>query len=269
MAGSALTQVYNALAQNELLISAMTNDIANVHTIGYKPSQITIVDSFYQNYKNAGVRQYSDYAPTPSGVQVGTGAKILSIAYDFSIGTPKAVTDPLSFAIQGPGFVALNDTLSPNGRAYTRDCRFQIDKDTRRLVSMDGRFLSSDITVPVEVIGNLQNIEITPAGIVQANIPGVAEPLFLGQIVLYNFANLSGLIRAGNNSLYESPASGDAFELNPESYNISQFMVEGSVATPLTILPELVRCNSHQQIIQQLVVLNTEQEKNLVKLLQT
>src|ERR687883_434794 len=114
-------------AQRQL--EAVSNNLANVSTTGFKRSHAHATDIGYQ----AGLT-----APVGPGgapvrlVGIGEGAQVADIAHDFLPGAVQATGNPLDMALQGDGFFQVS---LPDGTfGYTRDGTFDLD-DTGRLVS--------------------------------------------------------------------------------------------------------------------------------------
>src|SRR5919199_4972754 len=107
-------------AQRQL--EAVSNNLANVGTSGYKRSHAHTTDIGYQ----AGLT--APLGPGGTDVRVlgiGEGAQVADISHDFLPGALQATANPLDLALQGDGFfqVAL-----PDGQTgYTRDGAFSLD----------------------------------------------------------------------------------------------------------------------------------------------
>src|SRR5918911_787634 len=131
-------------AQRQL--EAVSNNLANVSTTGFKRSHAHATDIGYQ----AGLT-----APVGPGgapvrlVGVGEGAQVADVTHDFLPGAVQATGNPLDIALQGDGFfqVALPDGTF----GYTRDGTFNLE-DTGRLVTAGGFAVQSatggDLIVP-------------------------------------------------------------------------------------------------------------------------
>lgn len=95
-------------------MGAISNNIANVNTMGYKKSHANFSDV---------------YARSMQGVtQLGCGVKTSRIAQDFSAGRLELTERSLDLSIANDGFFIQKDM--PNGQInYTRAGRFDVDKD--------------------------------------------------------------------------------------------------------------------------------------------
>jgi flagellar hook protein FlgE len=107
-------------------IDVISNNIANVGTVGYKGQNVTFQDLLYQSTAYAS-------APTQTrgGVnaqQVGDGVKIGSIDTDFTQGGLQTTGINTNLAINGDGFFALNNVDGSGSPTYTRDGNFSLNE---------------------------------------------------------------------------------------------------------------------------------------------
>lgn len=97
-------------------LSAVSNNLANLNTTGYKAVTPQFSDLFYQQLGATG---------SGNPIQVGTGSEIGSTETDFAPGSPQSTGVPSDVAIQGNGFFIINT----NGvTSYTRDGNFNVNK---------------------------------------------------------------------------------------------------------------------------------------------
>jgi flagellar hook protein FlgE len=95
-------------------LDAISNNVANSTTVGFKQSSA----------------QFSDlYASTLGGggkAQIGIGATVTGVAQQFSQGNITVTSNPLDLAINGEGFFRMSDNGST---IYTRNGQFSVDKN--------------------------------------------------------------------------------------------------------------------------------------------
>jgi flagellar hook protein FlgE len=108
-------------------IDVISNNIANVGTVGYKGQDVTFQDLLYQNQGFAS-------APTATlgGVnaqQVGDGVKIGAIDTDFTQGGLQTTGINTNLAINGNGFFTLNNVNNGGSATYTRDGDFSLNEN--------------------------------------------------------------------------------------------------------------------------------------------
>jgi flagellar hook protein FlgE len=108
-------------------IDVISNNIANVGTVGYKGQDVTFQDLLYQNTGFAS-------APTQTlgGInaqQVGDGVKIGAIDTDFTQGGLQTTGINTNLAINGNGFFTLNNIDGSGSASYTRDGDFSLNEN--------------------------------------------------------------------------------------------------------------------------------------------
>src|ERR1700733_3829298 len=141
-------------------MDVIANNIANSSTVGFKRSRADFEDLMYQTMKEPG-------APTglnsisPTGVQVGMGAKTSAVNKDFEQGSVKVTNNPYDMEITGNGFFPVR--LSNGQIGYTRDGEFKKGSDGR-IQDKNGNALQPEVVVPPNATG----LEISPNG--QINI---------------------------------------------------------------------------------------------------
>jgi flagellar hook protein FlgE len=108
-------------------IDVISNNIANVGTVGFKGQNVSFQDLFYQT---------QGYASAPSqtlgGVnaqQVGDGVKIGSVDTDWSQGGIQTTGVNTNMAINGNGFFVLRNIDNSGPPSYTRDGDFSLNEN--------------------------------------------------------------------------------------------------------------------------------------------
>ena len=204
-------------------IDVVSNNIANVNTIGYKKQRAEFADLFYQTIEYAGTST-SSTTQSPTGISVGLGVRPTAVTKIFTQGNFKETHNNLDLAIQGDGFFQIQ---MPDGRiAYTRDGAFKLDANGD-LVTSDGYKLIPNITLPADTV----QVSIGTDGTVSILEAGQTQMQQIGQIQLAKFINPAGLHSLGSNLYINTSASGDPIVDNPGSSglgNIRQGFVEMS-----------------------------------------
>jgi flagellar basal-body rod protein FlgG len=183
-------------------IDVTSHNIANVNTIGYKKQRAEFADLFYQVSEYAGISS-SDTSVSPTGIEVGLGARPTAITKQFTQGNFKETSNNLDMAITGNGFFQLQ--LPDGSVGYTRNGAFKLDGQGQ-IVNSDGYKLIPEITVPETAVA----VSIGTDGIVSVVQAGETDPTQIGQIELANFINPAGLHSLGDNNYINTVASGDA-----------------------------------------------------------
>jgi flagellar basal-body rod protein FlgG len=213
-------------------LDAISNNLANVGTNGYKRGGVVFEDLMYQNLRQTGAAD-GGQAVLPTGLQVGLGTRVAASTRNFAQGGLQQSSSDFDLAIKGQGFFQI--TLPDGSTGYTRDGSFQVDA-TGQLVTSAGHVLQPGISIP----GNAQKVTVAPDGTVNVTVPGQPTPQAVGQIQLASFVNPAGLDPRGGN-LYAESASSGAPQAGAPGANglgsLQQGMVEGS---NVNVVEELV-----------------------------
>ena len=204
-------------------MATISNNLANVSTNGFKRGRAIFEDLLYQNVRQVGAQSSQD-TMLPSGLQVGTGARVVATERLFTQGNLVTTDNALDVAIQGRGFF---EVLLPDGtQGFTRDGSFHLN-DQGLLVSSAGYQLQPPVTIPQDAL----SITIAPDGTVSVQQPGSPQATQVGIIQLTDFINPSGLQARGENLYLETGASGTPLPGNPGLNGLGtlqQGFVEGS-----------------------------------------
>jgi flagellar basal-body rod protein FlgG len=189
------------LSAQDTALTTISNNLANVSTVGFKKDSAVFQDLMYQIKREPGGLNSQD-SQLPSGLQLGTGVRVEGTTKQFTQGSMEITEQSLDMAVSGRGFFQV---LLPDGTtSFTRDGQFQLNSDGE-IVTASGNRLQPSITVPE----NTANITLGEDGIVSATITGEAAAQQIGQINTVDFINPQGLKAIGNNLFRETEASGD------------------------------------------------------------
>ena len=190
-------------------IDTVANNLANVNTTGFKKQRVEFEDLLYQTVRTAGTPATEDTI-TPVGVQMGHGVKVSATQRLFDQGSLQNTGNSSDIAIQGEGFFRV---LQYDGSyAYTRDGSFKIDS-WGQLVTSNGLKALPEITFPEGF--RPETITVSQDGRVTVKVYDIDDPIDVGRIELYRFANPAGLTATGENLFKVTPASGDAIPGRP------------------------------------------------------
>ncbi len=228
----ALWAAKTGLDAQQTRMNVISNNLANVNTTGFKRDRAVFEDLVYQNIRQSGSQSSQD-TQLPSGLSVGTGTRVVATEKLFTQGNFTATENSTDLAIQGQGFFEI---LKPDGStAYTRDGSFQINADGQ-LVNSSGFPLQPAISVPE----NITSLSIGLDGTVSAQVAGDSVPTQLGNILLTNFINPTGLQAIGGNLYSETASSGGPQQGTPGIQGLGS-LVQGSVETSnVNIVEEMV-----------------------------
>ena len=213
-------------------LDAISNNLANVGTNGYKRAGVNFEDLMYQNLRAAGAAT-SEQSQLPTGLQVGLGVRAAATTRNFSQGALAQTGNNFDVAIQGQGFFQVQ--LPDGTTGYTRDGAFQVDA-AGALVTNAGYAVLPGITVPAAAL----SVTIAENGTVSATIAGQTAPQGLGTLQLATFINPAGLDPRGGNLYAETAASGTPNAAAPGASGhgtLRQGFVEGS---NVNVVEELV-----------------------------
>jgi flagellar basal-body rod protein FlgG len=204
-------------------MTAITNNLANVNTVGYKRGRVNFQDLSYVNIRQPGAQSTQD-TKLPSGLMEGSGVKTVSTQKVFTQGPIQRTDKQLDVAIQGRGFI---EVQMPDGTtAYTRDGQFQMDENGR-MVTASGYPLVAGITFQP----GTTSVTIGSDGTVSATINNSATATQVGNLQLADFVNPEGLQPIGDNLYMETVSSGAAQAATPGTNGLGtldQNAVEGS-----------------------------------------
>ena len=198
----------------ELNVSVISNNIANMTTTGFKRQRAEFQDLLYQNVVRPGAQSSDIGTIVPSGIQLGTGVRAAAVYRIDEQGALTATSNQLDLAITGPGYFQIE---LPNGdTAYTRAGSFQLNANGQ-VVTSDGYVVKPGLVIPKATTG----ITVNAQGEVFAKVDGTTAPVQVGQFEIATFANDAGLEATGNNLLLETPASGVPITGAPGASRIS------------------------------------------------
>ena len=216
----------------QIKLDAISNNLANVGTNGFKRAGVVFEDLMYQTLRQPGAAS-SEQSTLPTGLQVGLGVRAAASTRNFTQGTLQQTGNQLDLAIKGQGFFQIQ--LPDGTTGYTRDGGFQVDANGQ-LVTNAGYAVQPGITIPA----NALSVTIADDGTINAAVPGQTAPQNLGQLQLASFVNPAGLESRGQNLYAETAASGTPNAGAPKSGGLGglqQGSVEGS---NVNVVEELV-----------------------------
>jgi flagellar basal-body rod protein FlgG len=172
-------------------MDTVSNNLANVSTNGFKKSRAVFEDLLYQNQRQPGASS-SQQTQLPSGMQLGTGVRPVTIERIHTQGNPQATGNDKDLMINGNGFFTV---LLPDGTTgYTRDGSFQRDNNGQ-MVTSSGYVLQPPISIPIDA----DEINVAKDGTVTVQLPGQAAAQQIGNLQLNTFINPTGLESIGEN----------------------------------------------------------------------
>lgn len=227
------------LSAQDTKLSTISNNLANVGTVGFKRDDAVFQDLLYQIKRDPGALNAQD-EQLPSGLQLGTGVRIVGTKKEFTQGTMQVTERQLDMAVSGRGFFQI--ALPDGTTGYSRDGSFQVNSDGQ-VVTANGHLLEPAITIPE----GLSNLTIGQDGVVTGTVIGDTGVQNLGQIDLVDFINPPGLKAVGNNLYRETEASGDPIAGTPGLDGIGTLRQGALETSNVDVVTELVNMISTQR----------------------
>ncbi len=173
------------MAAQQQRLDALSNDLANTGTTGYKKLRVAFRDLVYTpTGPGAG-----------PGVQEGAGAAATLVGRGSAQGALQRTDRPLDVALQGPGFLQVR--RADGAQVLTRDGALQIDSQNR-LTTIAGH--ATGVTVPAGTTD--EQVDIAANGTVTVNGQG------RGRLDLVTVNAPGGLEPRGDNTFAATAASG-------------------------------------------------------------
>jgi flagellar basal-body rod protein FlgG len=220
------------MAAQQLNVEVVSNNIANMNTVGFKKQRAEFQDLLYQNLERMGVQSSSTGTIVPTGVQIGSGVKAGSVYRITQQGALTQTGNKFDLAIDGKGFFTV---LMPSGEtAYSRAGNFSVSQQGQ-LVTTDGYVVQPAVTIPQ----NATDVSISADGEVSATVAGQTAPQIVGQLQLATFYNEAGLEAVGDNLFMESGASGPAQLGTPNSIGFGKLQLGYTEASNVDAVSEV------------------------------
>jgi len=213
----ALRTAASGMSAQQLNVEVISNNIANMNTVGFKRQRAEFQDLMYQNVERMGAQSSSAGTVVPTGIQVGLGVKAGSVYRITEQGTPGRTDNQYDVAIDGHGYFQV--TLPSGEIGYTRAGNFSLSPEGT-IVTEDGYAVEPAITIPQNAV----DVIISKTGEVSAKIDGQVDPQVVGQLEIANFFNEAGLEAVGDNLLMETAASGPANVAAPGEPGFGQLL---------------------------------------------
>ncbi|MBE6024489.1 MAG: flagellar hook-basal body protein [Cellulosilyticum sp.] len=205
----ALYTAASGMTAQQLNVDTISNNLANVNTVGYKKETTNFKSLLYTNLQ--GPEDEPVTANTPSINQVGHGVRALANSRNYAAGTLQQTNNATDLAIIGNGFFAVDN----NGEElYTRDGSFRFamleDEGSYALVTADGYPVMSteDESIIVGSEVPTEKLQIGQDGSVYY-LDEEDIKIDIGQIKMVQFTNKAGLEAAGSNLYKATAASGE------------------------------------------------------------
>jgi flagellar basal-body rod protein FlgG len=220
------------LDAQQMRMSVISNNLANVNTTGFKRDRANFEDMLYQNLRQPGGQVGPD-AQAPTGLMLGTGVRIVATEKTHTQGSLVTTKNALDLAIQGEGFFQI---AQPDGTiAYTRDGSFKLSA-TGQVVTANGAQLQPALAIPP----NVAAITVGQDGTVSVELANGGGSQVIGQLQVARFANPAGLQSLGQNLLKETQGSGAPQVAAPGQGGAGSLMQGALEASNVNVVEEMV-----------------------------
>lgn len=224
----------SGMSGQQFNIDTISNNLANVNTVGFKKNRADFEDLLYQTVRTAGTPA-TEFTLVPVGVQVGHGVKVAATQKIHTQGNLQNTGNVSDIAIQGEGFFKVQ--LYDGTMGYSRDGAFKIDGEGQ-FVSSNGYRLEPSLIMPEGFIR--ESVNVSQDGNVTVKIPGMDDPIEVGQIELYRFVNPAGLQAIGQNLLKTTQASGEPIAGQPGFNGMGQTIHRFVEMSNVEVVQEMV-----------------------------
>jgi flagellar basal-body rod protein FlgG len=216
------------MAAQQTRIDAVSNDLANVDTTGYKSARLAFRDLVYDSAQGYGAAK---------AVDIGAGSAATSIGRSSTQGDVQNTGRSLDVALNGPGFIQVK--LADGKSAMTRDGNLEIAPDGKLRMSNGGQLVDPAITVPQGA--NEGQITIKGDGTV------TYQGKTLGQLKLVDVPAEAGLQGGPDNTFVATKASGATRAAN-RSTLLSQGTLESSNVDEASAMTDMIEAQRAFQL---------------------
>jgi flagellar basal-body rod protein FlgG len=230
----ALFTASTGMQAQQLNLDVIAHNLANVNTAGFKRSRVDFQDLLYVTLQRPGAGGEGGALGPPSGLQIGSGTRVVSTTKSFSQGLIEPTGNPLDLAIRGEGFFAV--TLPDGTLAYTRSGSFQLDGQGR-VVSSHGYLLDPQLALSTNV--RLEETQIDELGNVFVRDETGATTQ-LARLQLTKFLNPAGLESLGDNLFLPTDAAGAPLPGNPGDNGMGAIQSRALERSNVDIVQELI-----------------------------
>lgn len=206
----ALYTAASGMRAQQTNVDNISNNIANVNTVGYKTQKTEFKSLLYQTIQTKTTTANGEEKPV--GAQVGLGTRVASNTTNYTQGSLLDDESDSAFAIEGEGFFSVRGMDGTEYYTRNGDFTWSIGTNGTTLTNSDGYpVLDSngrEIVIPNGVASSSVNVT-TDGQVGYYNDEGVY--VSLNQTIgVWQFNNPAGLEKAGSNLLRETDASGNA-----------------------------------------------------------
>lgn len=222
-------------------ISTISNNLANASTVGFKKERAIFEDLLYQAVNQPG-GQSTQNTKLPSGLMIGSGARVVATQKDHSQGNMLTTDNSLDLMVSGRGFFEIE--MPDGSTSYTRNGQFTLNDEGIIVTPGTGYPLQPQIQIPADA----QTVTVSEDGEISVSLPGQTNNQTVGQINISDFVNPGGLQPIGQNMYIQTGASGDPVQGLPSNEGLGK-LVQGAIETSnVNVTEELVNLIESQRV---------------------
>jgi flagellar basal-body rod protein FlgG len=225
------------MAAQQTRLDAVSSDLANVDTTGYKSARVAFRDLVYDDFQGYGAAK---------GVTIGAGSAATSIGRSSTQGALQNTDRPLDVALNGPGFLQVK--LKDGSKALTRDGNLQVTADGR-LALHTGQLIEPAIKLPADA--NQDNVKFAADGTVSYN------NVKLGQLKLVDVPAPASL-RGGPDNTYVATTGSGATRAAVKSTTLTQGTLEASNVDEATAMTDMIEAQRAYQLASKAITTQDE-----------
>jgi len=218
------------MATQQMNMDIIAHNLANANTTGFKKGRANFEDLMYQTITPPGA-ETSNNTKVTAGIQLGMGAKTVSVQKLYNQGTFTETSNQLDMAIEGKGFFKI---LRGTEEVYTRSGAFKQDSEGY-VCDSEGNRLQPEISIPKETA----TVNIDPGGTLTAVDQG-GKVVATQTLATYDFRNPSGLLSVGRNYVVPTEASGEAQQGQPGTQEFGSVLQGFLENSNINVVEEMV-----------------------------
>jgi flagellar basal-body rod protein FlgG len=206
----------SGLSSQQQQIDAISNNLANLQTPGFKRTRVAFADVNSLTPAEAAQGDALDRS--------GAGTHVTSTSPVMTDGTMQQTSNTYDIAIQGAGFFEVEN--ADGDRLYTRAGQFHIDS-SGQVATVGGLVLAQRLQIPTDAT----DVVIDTNGEVRGKVGNDKDTTVIGNIELATFTSPESLRSVGGNNFAATPESGDPTLGKPGEAGfgkVSQGYIEGS-----------------------------------------
>jgi flagellar basal-body rod protein FlgG len=215
------------MAAQQTRLDAVSANLANVDTTGYKSARVAFRDLVYDDFQGYGAQK---------GVEIGAGSAATSIGRSSAQGALENTGRSLDVALNGPGFIQVK--LKDGSKALTRDGNLQVTADGR-LALHTGQLVEPAIKIPQGA--NTDAVKIGSDGTVSL------DGKTLGQLKIVDVPAPAAL-KGGPDNTYVATTGSGAIRAAAKTTTLTQGTLESSNVDQAQAMTDMIEAQRAFQL---------------------